>query len=304
MDVLTEVHDESELERALQLAARIIGINNRDLGTLAVDLKTTERLAPRIPPGRLIVSESGITGRRDVERVEPHVHAVLVGTHLMTAPRLDLAARELVHGRVKVCGLTSAADARRAYASGATLGGVIFAAHSPRRVDLAEAAAIAAGSPLPLVGVFADAAPPQMAEAAERLELVAVQLHGGESRDDVAAVRRLIPARCEIWKAIGAGRRMPAPAELGADRLLVEAPGPDASGTSGGSGRSFDWALLRGVPHRDRLVLAGGLDESNVRRARATGCGILDVCSGVEAAPGIKSGERLDRFFGALRGVA
>jgi indole-3-glycerol phosphate synthase len=94
---LVEVHDEEELKRALEIGATIIGINNRNLRTFEVSLKTTERLIARIPAGVTIVSESGIGTRQDIEMlVEMGVHAVLVGESLMRAASgeagLDIAA--------------------------------------------------------------------------------------------------------------------------------------------------------------------------------------------------------------------
>ena len=70
MSCLVEVHNEAELEIALKSGARIIGINNRDLTTFTVDLTTTERLRPLIPPDRIVVSESGIKDRSDIEKTE------------------------------------------------------------------------------------------------------------------------------------------------------------------------------------------------------------------------------------------
>jgi len=86
MSALVETHDEAELERAAKAGANIIGINNRDLATMTIDLGTTERLAKRVPRGALLVSESGIETRGDVERLaRAGAHAVLVGTTLMKA---------------------------------------------------------------------------------------------------------------------------------------------------------------------------------------------------------------------------
>jgi indole-3-glycerol phosphate synthase len=86
MDCLVEVHNEAEAERAVEAGAEIIGINNRDLRTFEVDLATTERLRPLIPMDRVVVSESGISTRADVERLaDCGVHAVLVGEALITA---------------------------------------------------------------------------------------------------------------------------------------------------------------------------------------------------------------------------
>lgn len=84
MDVLVEVHDEVEMERALDLDAKVIGVNNRDLRTFEVDLAITERLARLIPSGVVLVSESGIGSRADVSRVRrAGAHAVLVGESLI-----------------------------------------------------------------------------------------------------------------------------------------------------------------------------------------------------------------------------
>jgi indole-3-glycerol phosphate synthase len=84
LDVLVEVHDETELGRALDLDARLIGINNRDLRTLQVDLATTERLARLVPDVRLLVSESGLHGHGDLERMAAAgARCFLVGESLM-----------------------------------------------------------------------------------------------------------------------------------------------------------------------------------------------------------------------------
>jgi len=97
MQCLVEVHNETELKRALACDARIIGINNRDLDTLAVDINTTKKLCPLIPPGRIVVSESGIKGRGDIEKLrEWGVNAVLVGEALVTANDVATKIKELL----------------------------------------------------------------------------------------------------------------------------------------------------------------------------------------------------------------
>jgi len=83
---LVEAHSEAEIKRALNVGAKIIGINNRDLDTLTVDLATTERLRRLVPPEVTVVSESGLHSRADVERLAAcDIHAVLVGASLMKA---------------------------------------------------------------------------------------------------------------------------------------------------------------------------------------------------------------------------
>lgn len=97
MDALVEVHDEKELERAIAVGATLIGINNRDLRTFEIDLAVSERLAPRAPVGTIVVGESGIFSRADVERLErAGVHAVLVGESLIMSPDRTLAVRHLL----------------------------------------------------------------------------------------------------------------------------------------------------------------------------------------------------------------
>ena len=97
MDVLAEVHDEAELERAAGLDTRLIGINNRNLKTLDVDIATTERLAGAVPPDKTIVSESGIGTPADLERLRrAGASCFLVGSSLMGSPDVEAATRALL----------------------------------------------------------------------------------------------------------------------------------------------------------------------------------------------------------------
>ena len=97
MDAIAEVHDEAELERALRLDCRLIGINNRDLKTFATTLATTERLAPKVPQERIVIAESGIAGHADLLRLaKAGVRAFLVGESLMRQPDVAAATRALL----------------------------------------------------------------------------------------------------------------------------------------------------------------------------------------------------------------
>lgn len=295
MEALVEAHDQAEVQRAVALGAPLIGINNRDLRTLEVDLAVTERLAPLVPEDRLVVAESGIAGRADVARLAPHADAFLVGSALMRAEDPTEAARALAFGRVKLCGITNAADLDMASAAGASHAGFVMVAGTPRAVTVGEAEAIlkqAKAAPK-RVGIFRDAAPEDVNAAARRLGLHAVQLHG---REEVARFRRVLPETTEIWATaeVGAGGVGP---RTGADRILFDSAG-------GGTGRTFDWSKVATRPELVGGLLAGGLGPANARAASRLGAWALDVCSGLEAIPRWKDSNRVAAFFEALRPVA
>ncbi|HEY6663468.1 MAG TPA: bifunctional indole-3-glycerol-phosphate synthase TrpC/phosphoribosylanthranilate isomerase TrpF [Sphingomicrobium sp.] len=288
MDALVEVHDEAEMRRALALGASLIGINNRDLRDLSVDLATTERLA-RLAPGRILVSESGISARTDVDRLAGRVDGFLIGSSLMRAADPADAARALIFGRVKLCGLNRPEDFE--CAQPATHVGLIFVPESPRAVSVAEALRLPR-HPQP-VGVFRNAAIGEVAEAATLLGLAAVQLHGDEDASYARALARRLPSGCEMWKALdpGNGRQ---PTFDAADRLLFD------SG-AGGTGRSFDWKLVEKHPDLATSLVAGGIGAHNAREAQRLGAYAIDVGSAVEDSPGRKSARKIAQLFDALR---
>lgn len=296
MDALAEVHDEPEMCRALALGAPLIGINNRDLRDLSIDLATTERLAA-MAPDRLIISESGIGSRGDVERLAGHADGFLIGTSLMRADDPGQAARALLFGRVKLCGMTSAADV--AAGAAASHMGFVFVPGSPRSLTAADAAPLAGEARragiLP-VGVFRDAALAEVAEIATLLNLHAIQLHGSEDSAYLAALRRELSYDTEIWTALSVGRDDLA-IDRGGDRILFD-------NDSGGSGRSFDWDAVRGHPALAEAIVAGGIAPDNARDAQALGAYAIDVGSALDAAPGVKSQAKIRSLFDALRSPA
>ena len=292
MDALVEVHDEDEMRRALALDAPIIGINNRDLRDLSIDLATTEKLA-RMAPNRLLVSESGISDRKDVDRLSPLVDGFLIGSSLMRSDSPAQAARELIFGRTKLCGLNSRGDLHAARP--AAFAGFVFVPGSPRHVTADEAAPLAGtarrSGMLP-VGVFRDAPLAAVVDVATLLNLHAVQLHGDEDRLYIDALRRELPRGCEIWTAHSVGRETLL--LRGGDRMLFD-------NQDGGSGRTFDWRAIRPHPHLGNAIVAGGIGAHNATEARALGGYAIDVGSAVDARPGVKSAEKIAALFDALR---
>jgi indole-3-glycerol phosphate synthase/phosphoribosylanthranilate isomerase len=287
MDVLVEVHDEAELARALALGAKLVGINNRDLKTLKTDLAVTERLASLVPDHVTLVSESGVSARTDVERLGAHADAFLVGSSLMAAEDVGEAARALVFGRVKVCGLTREEDVAAAAAAGATHGGIILVLGTPRHVEIERARELGEAmrnAGLKPVGVFRDERPEEVAHVANGLQLAAVQLHGNETGADVAALREAFAS--EVWTA---GFE-----ERGGDRLLFDSPG-------GGTGATCDWNAVAAHPAKGSAFLAGGIGPDNARAAQLTRVHGLDASSRLESAPGIKDPNKIHALFDALR---
>lgn len=301
MTALVEVHDVDEMGRAAALGAPLIGINNRDLRSLKIDLTVTEQLAELAPAGATLISESGITDRADVDRLAGLVDGFLVGSALMRAPSPARAARAMAFGRVKVCGVTNEADAEAACAAGATYIGAIMVPGTPRAVtpDAAKAIAATARSHGALaVGVFRDAGLATVRAAAPAFD--AVQLHGDEDDAFIAALRPAMGDDAEIWKAVPVGADAPI-ASTSADRILFDTKVGDSSG---GAGLSFDWAQLTGHPRLTLGLLAGGLNPENAARAALVGAYALDVSSGLESSPGHKDKQKLAAFFEALRAAS
>ncbi|AHF76907.1 Bifunctional indole-3-glycerol phosphate synthase/phosphoribosylanthranilate isomerase [Sodalis praecaptivus] len=292
MGVLTEVISDDERQRAIALEAKVVGINNRDLRDLSIDLNRTRTLGPRLPAGVTVISESGINHYRQVRELSHYANGFLIGSALMAEPDLTMAVRRVLLGENKVCGLTRAADARAALEAGALYGGLIFVPGSPRYVEEDTARAVMAGAPLRYVGVFRDAPVSEVAAKASALSLAAVQLHGGEDQAYIDALRQALPPDCRIWKALDMRHALPARDLAQVDRYVLD--------NGGGSGKPFDWSLLNGAT-LDNVMLAGGLAADNCVAAARLGCAGLDFNSGVESAPGIKDHHKLATVFQTLR---
>jgi phosphoribosylanthranilate isomerase len=198
---------------------------------------------------------------------------------------------------IKICGITSEADALLSVGLGADALGFIFAP-SPRQMTPGAVADIAKRVPPEVltVGVFRDEARQRVVEICHTARLGAVQLHGHESIEDVQWVAARVPLTI---KAFAAGESAVARfEEFGAQYLLID-------GTSPGSGEVFDWRLAEGVVDHRRLIVSGGLDAGNVGQAIAHlhPYGV-DVATGVERAPGEKDPKKLAEFVAAVRAGA
>ena len=143
--------------------------------------------ALRLCRTELIISESGIRNNATVRTLKPYVHGFLVGSQLTSQPNIDYAARELIYGTTKICGLTSPAAAQAARAAGATHGGLIFEQASPRAITSTTARTIIAAEPgLKFVAVSRSTNPEEWAELAAIPGSAALQIprphHGRSAR--------------------------------------------------------------------------------------------------------------------------
>jgi phosphoribosylanthranilate isomerase len=193
---------------------------------------------------------------------------------------------------VKICGITNPEDAADAIAHGATAIGFNFYPRSPRYITPEKAAAISTPASVRRVGVFVNE-PRETVERIVGLALLDVaQLHGEESVADY-------PRGVAVWKAarVTAAFDFAAYQDTPAEALLLDGPAADLYG---GSGMMFDWSRADALPHR--IIVAGGLDASNVAAAVAMAhpWGV-DACSRIESAPGKKDHKKMTEFLHAAR---
>jgi len=201
--------------------------------------------------------------------------------------------------RVKICGVTTVADAVMCVDAGADAIGLNFVPSSPRCLSLAVAQAIIAVLPSHVVsvGVFVDADYATLVQVKEQLGLACLQLHGDEPPE---LLERLLPHAYKALRVRGASVAQEASAYAG-DYLLLDAYVP---GVHGGSGARFDWSLATELATTRKLTLAGGLTPDNVAAAVATVkpfC--VDVASGVERGAGRKDRALVEAFVRAAKGA-
>jgi phosphoribosylanthranilate isomerase len=208
--------------------------------------------------------------------------------------------------QVKICGINSAAAADAALRAGADFGGLVFFAKSPRNLSLEQGRVLAERmrGRVRLAALVVDENDAALAAIASQVKPDFFQLHGTETPERVAQIRSHfgIP----IIKAVAVSETADL-AKISAyddavQMFLFDAvPAADAS-RPGGHGAAFDWRILNGQAFARPWFLAGGLNPENVGRAIAvSGANMVDVSSGVESAPGIKSSDRIADFVAAAK---
>ncbi len=210
----------------------------------------------------------------------------------------------------KICGITTAEAMDAATRAGASLVGLVFYPPSPRCLDLAQAATLAARVPAGIVrvGVFVDPQDDMLAATLERIPLELIQLHGAETPRRVAEIRSRFerPVMKAIKIAAAEDPETAVPYLGVADRLLFDAKPPRhmTEALPGGNALSFDWRLLAGRTWTRPWMLSGGLDADNLSEAvEISGARAVDVSSGVEDRPGVKSAEKIARLLDTARAL-
>ena len=210
--------------------------------------------------------------------------------------------------RVKICGLSTNETVDAAVAAGAHYIGFVFFEKSPRHVSLAQASKLATRIPngVTKTALVVNASDHELDQITDQVPLDLLQLHGSENpaRVEEVKARYGLP----VMKAIGISDAN----DLDAidnyapvvDQLLIDAKPPKDGNLPGGNGLSFDWRLIADREWSVSWMLAGGLQADNVAEAiRLTGASQLDVSSGVESAPGVKSSEMIADFIKAAKTV-
>jgi phosphoribosylanthranilate isomerase len=204
---------------------------------------------------------------------------------------------------VKICGITTVADAECAIEAGADAVGFVFWTMSPRRATVEAAAAISRALPTTVrrVGVFVNETRDAMARAADAVGLDLLQLHGDEPVEAIAGLPRPALKAVRVGKGFAQAEALRFAAV--AAGVLVDTRLPGETQMPGGTGVPFDWALVKGLASRvPFLMLAGGLGPANVGEAvREVRPHAVDVSSGVEALPGRKDPEKVRAFVRAAR---
>lgn len=293
MGVVTEIINKEELYRAINLKAKVIDINNRNLHDLSIDFNRTKKLSLLLPKNVKIISASGINNHNQIRKLSKYVDGFLIGSSLMLEKNLNIGIRKILFGENKVCGLSNLKDAQASFNAGAIYGGLIFIPKSLRYIDINKCINIIEKSNLQFVGVFYNAEINKVVSIVKYLNLDIVQLHGQENISYINKLKELIPDTCLIWKVFDMNIYQPNYniSEKLVSRIVLD--------NGGGTGKTFNWSLIN-KKFLKKIILSGGLSIFNCVEAIKLGCSGLDFNSKIEISPGIKDHKKLFKLFGKI----
>ena len=300
MDCLVEIHNAEEIAK-LPENVEIAGINNRNLKDFSLSLETTIELS-RLLKSKcdVIVTESGIHRKSDVEKVRPYADAMLVGTSIMKESDIASQIYKLYQPKVKICGITRLEDARFCIDQGVDYLGFIFYEKSSRYISPTAAQKMidhlkTQNQHTTFIGVFVNEDKNNLLEIMKDCSLDLVQLHGEEDESYFSDIGD---------KTIKAFRVENQMNQFQIDHInrckaacvLLDTYSKEARG---GTGKIFNWRNIKDITHNN-LFLAGGLTPDNVAKALDYKPDVLDINSGVEVAPGIKDHEEIEMVMERL----
>mgnify|MGYP002725606552 CR=1 FL=1 len=209
---------------------------------------------------------------------------------------------------VKICGLRDAHAVAAAVDGGAAMVGFVFFPPSPRNITPEQASALTKDVPegVTRVGLCVDADDETLADIVATAGIDMLQLHGSETPERVKDIRERfgLPVMKALLVATPEDVKTTAEYEAVADRLLFDAKPPKEATRPGGNAEAFDWSLVKDNSCNKPWLLAGGLTAENLAEAvKTSGAEAVDVSSGVEDAPGIKSVEKIAAFLAAAKGL-
>ncbi|MCL2303898.1 MAG: hypothetical protein FWC43_00990 [Planctomycetaceae bacterium] len=333
LDVLVEVFDEEDIDKIEPFHFPLIGVNNRNLRTMSIDLENSQRLFSRFASDQTIVAASGVKTRDDIEQfMQAGIRAFLVGESLSVQTEPLELLLELVEGKglfsIKICGISTPETAVACFEAGASMIGFVHYPPSPRHVDVTK------------IREILDAVEPFLSEAGREAVLVVVdqlpdeidsritylQVYGNIApeeldRDDIPPysiqVARSDGAMTRILYSGSAGscgcRKPPYLAVYFGESIHpVSSTGScrcqksptlytleiSEGAMPGGNGITWDWSIARPFCERYPTLIAGGVTPENVaeviRLANPYG---VDVSSGVESSPGVKDIDKVKRLI-------
>ncbi|MFC1769045.1 hypothetical protein ACFLZX_04750 [Nanoarchaeota archaeon] len=298
MDVIVEAHELSALKKVLKSKAKIIGINNRDLNSLEMDMRTVERLAPLVK-NKILVAESGYSSKIDLALLPQNVQSVLIGSSIMGSfdivKKLEsLKDKEKI---VKICGNTNIRDARIALESGADLIGLIInVKKSKDSISITQAKEFLEKiCRTRIVAVTLTKKVDEIVSVCKNLNPGYIQIHDELSVAGVKKIRKMFPNIKIIKSVIVRGKNSLKEVRIyepHADLILLD--------SGAGSGRIHDWSLSKEIVGKSKrpVILAGGLNPNNVAKAiksvRPFG---VDVNSGVKLRNRVKDPKKIKKFI-------
>ncbi|WP_302942541.1 bifunctional indole-3-glycerol-phosphate synthase TrpC/phosphoribosylanthranilate isomerase TrpF [uncultured Veillonella sp.] len=318
---LVEAHDENEVQMAIDCGARIIGVNNRNLKDLTVDVQNSVRLRNLVQDDVIFVSESGLETPEDIQVLrDNNIGVALMGETFMRSPN-KVEKLAYLYGstyytpKVKMCGISKVETIPAVVEAKPDYMGLVFAP-SKRQVTVDQAKTLVEelhrgyaqkygsdtehdkNDTIKTVGVFVNETVDNLVTIANEANLDAVQLHGDEDETFIQSLKER--TNVEVWKAIQI--RTAADTEKwidsSADMLLFDAYHKDERG---GTGEVFDWSSLDAFERP--FMLAGGIDSTNVARAiRTVRPYGIDISSGIETN-GMKDDKKITAFTKIVKSI-